>query len=825
MRGLLRITARRELRSHWRGWLALVLLVGIGGGVVLASLAGARRTESAFPRLVEGSAAADLAVVGQSDFGLAGSVDLTAVADLPEVESTALTNAIVVFAGRTDGGGRLGPGQLFPFATDDRRPGRDIERWHMIEGRRADPDRADEATATLALAEQLDVEVGDEIQLKFARPEDFNPLVAVLLGDPANRLDAVERGDALALEDVAQGPDVRVRIVGIEASPAEFPPISAIVAPPLHLTEAFYREHAAQTISSQIMYVRLRNGSDDLASFTAGVERLSGGNPVSFLGTLANKEAQVRRSAGVEATALRLLGGVVGLATAFVFAQAARRQLLVSSRDGGTLRALGLTTRELTVLAVARIAVVGLAGAVVAVAVAVALSPLTPIGLARFAETNPGVRIDELVLSTGFVVVVVATVLLGLPGVSRAVRSSRDAVRENVVGLERPGRLVRFLTRTGAPPAMALGMGAAIGPGAAGSARAGSGNLLSIVLAGGLLVGSAVFSASLGNLIDTPELYGWTWDVTEGAPGLPDIRESMDQALLADESISDIASGTSTQAAVGDLRVDILGLDQTRGRILPTMVEGRMPENPEEAVVGTRTLRRVGTVVGGELELALGERMATYRVVGRAVFPDLGDAGGFGRGMLTTVEGARRLLPSAPVNTFLLRFRDGVDVDERAALVAGAFEPIPSRGPERPSDLENLARVDRVPGVLAAVLLTLALATLAHTLLSSLRRRRRHLATLVSLGFVRRQLVASVLWQSVTEASITLAVAVPLGIGLGRWAWRTFAEDLGVPSEPVVPVAGLLLAVPVVLVAAVVVGIGPALLAARTRPTALRSAE
>jgi hypothetical protein len=372
---------------------------------------------------------------------------------------------------------------------------------------------------------------------------------------------------------------------------------------------------------------------------------------------------------------------------------------------------------------------------------------------------------------------------------------------------------------------MALGMGAAIGPGAAGSARAGSGNLLSIVLAGGLLVGSAVFSASLGHLIDTPELYGWTWDVTEGAPGLPDIRESMDQALLADESISDLASGTSTQAAVGDLRVDILGLDQTRGRILPTMVEGRMPENPEEAVVGTRTLRRVGTEVGGELELALGERTASYRVVGRAVFPDLGDAGGFGRGVLTTVEGARRLLPSAPVNTFLLRFRDGVDVDQRAALVAGAFEPIPSRGPERPSDLENLARVDRVPGVLAAVLLTLALATLAHTLLSSLRRRRRHLATLVSLGFVRRQLVASVLWQSVTEAAITLAVAVPLGIGLGRWAWRTFAEDLGVPSEPVVPVAGLLLAVPVVLVAAVVVGIGPALLAARTRPTALRSAE
>ena len=824
MRGLLRIVARKELRSNWRGWLALVLLVGVGGGVVLAALAGARRTESAFPRLVDESAAADLAVVGGSDFGLAGSVDPAAVAELPEVESTALSNAIVVFTGRTDAGRRVGPGQLFPFATDDRRPGRDIERWHMVAGRRADPDRVDEATATLALAEDIGIEVGDEIQLKFARPDDFNPLVAVLLGDPADRLRDVARGEPLALEDVAHGPEVRVRIVGIEASPAEFPPVSAIVAPPLHLTEAFYREHAAQTISSPILYVRLRNGSDDLPSFTAGVERLSGGNPVSFLGTLGNKEGQVRRSSGVEATALRLLGGVVALATAFVFGQAARRQLLLSSRDGGTLRALGLTTRELTLLAVARIAAVGVAGGVLAVVVALALSPLTPIGLARFAETNPGLRVDELVLGLGFLAVVLLTVLLGLPGVARVVRASRETVRENV-GLVRPGRLVRFLTGTGAPPSMALGVGAAIGPGAAGSARAGSGNLLSIVLAVGLLVASACFSASLGHLLDTPQLYGWTWNVTEGAPGLPDIREPMEQALLSDESISDLASGTSTQAASGDLRVDILGIDQTRGRVRPTMVEGRMPESPEEAVVGTRTLRRVGSQMGGDLELTLGERTANYRVVGRAVFPDIGDAGGFGRGVLTTVEGVRRLLPSAPVNTFLLRFHDGVDVGQRSALVAAAFDPIPSRGPERPSDLENLARVDRVPGVLAAVLLTLALATLAHTLLSSLRRRRRHLATLVALGFVRRQLVGSVLWQSVAEAAITLAVALPLGIAVGRWAWHSFAENLGVPSDPVVPVAGLLIAIPVALVVALLVGIGPALLAARTRPTALRAAE
>jgi hypothetical protein len=824
MRGLLRIIARRELRSHWRGWTALVVLVGIGGGVVLASLAGARRTESAFGRLVEQSAASDVVVVGDSDFGFTGNVDLDAVAALPEVEATGRTTVSIVFTGIGDDGGRLGPGQLFPFSTGDPRVGRDIERWHMVEGRPADPDRIDEATATVALAEELGIEVGDELRLRFTRAEDFLALVGSLLGDPAGRLEIAAGGGGTVVDDLAGGPEARVRIVGIEASPAEFPPVSAILAPPLHLTEAFYRAHTADTIASELMYVRLRNGSSDLPAFTEDVERLSGGRPVSFLTTLGNQREKVDRSSSVEATALRLLGAVVGLATAFVFGQAARRQLLVSSRDGVVLRALGLTTRELAVLAIARIAAVGVAGAALAVVVALALSPLTPIGLARFAETNPGVRVDELVLGIGAAAVVAATLLLGLAGVARVVQVSRGTVREQVA-LRRPSRLMRALARIGAPPAVVMGVGAAVGPGPAGAARAGSGNLLSIVLAVSLLVGSAVFSASMNHLLATPELYGWTWDVTEGAPALPEVGGELGPALTDDDATSDVAAGTTSQVAAGDIRVDVLALSQLEGRVVPTMVDGRAPIGPNEAVLGTRTIRSIDTELGEEIDLELGGRSESYRVVGRAVFPDLGDAGGFGRGVLMSMEGIRRLLPEAPVNMFLLRFADGVDVDRQSAVVATAFEPVPSRGPERPSDLENLARVDRVPGVLAAVLLTLALATLAHTLLSSLRRRRRHLATLVSLGFVRRQLVASVVWQSVAEAVLTLVVAVPLGVAAGRRAWHLFAVGLGVPPVPVVPVAGLLVAVPLALVAAVVVGIGPGLVAARTRPSAALTSE
>ena len=51
-----------ELRTRWRGWAVLVLLVGLAGGAVLAAAAGARRTSSAYPRFLHASHASDLLV-------------------------------------------------------------------------------------------------------------------------------------------------------------------------------------------------------------------------------------------------------------------------------------------------------------------------------------------------------------------------------------------------------------------------------------------------------------------------------------------------------------------------------------------------------------------------------------------------------------------------------------------------------------------------------------------------------------------------------------------------------------------------------------------
>jgi hypothetical protein len=54
--------AAHELRTRWRGWAVLVVLVAVAGGAVLAAAAGARRTNSAYPRFLQVSKASDVLV-------------------------------------------------------------------------------------------------------------------------------------------------------------------------------------------------------------------------------------------------------------------------------------------------------------------------------------------------------------------------------------------------------------------------------------------------------------------------------------------------------------------------------------------------------------------------------------------------------------------------------------------------------------------------------------------------------------------------------------------------------------------------------------------
>ena len=85
------LTLRADLRRRWRPMLGMVLLIGLVSGVVLVAAAGARRTSTAYPRLLRWASAAQLDLVpGEPRAEAAGegrSAYYAAVARLPQVAS------------------------------------------------------------------------------------------------------------------------------------------------------------------------------------------------------------------------------------------------------------------------------------------------------------------------------------------------------------------------------------------------------------------------------------------------------------------------------------------------------------------------------------------------------------------------------------------------------------------------------------------------------------------------------------------------------------------------------------------------------------------
>jgi len=126
--------------------------------------------------------------------------------------------------------------------------------------------------------------------------------------------------------------------------------------------------------------------------------------------------------------------------------------------------------------------------------------------------------------------------------------------------------------------------------------------------------------------------------------------------------------------------------------------------------------------------------------------------------------------------------------------------------------------------VLASLLTLLAVGTIAHTLVTSVRRRRRDLAILKAVGFVGRQVRASVAWQATAIAAPGLIIGLPLGVAAGRWAWTQIPQGFAIEPVPVISPL-LLLSVPAVLVLANAVAAVPARAAASTQPAVVLRAE
>ena len=86
------LTLRADIRQRWRALLGLALLVGLIGGVALTAAAGARRTDTAYPRLLQWASTAQVDIIPQGtglDRGVSGGF-YGALARLPQSQSMAI---------------------------------------------------------------------------------------------------------------------------------------------------------------------------------------------------------------------------------------------------------------------------------------------------------------------------------------------------------------------------------------------------------------------------------------------------------------------------------------------------------------------------------------------------------------------------------------------------------------------------------------------------------------------------------------------------------------------------------------------------------------
>jgi predicted lysophospholipase L1 biosynthesis ABC-type transport system permease subunit len=98
------------------------------------------------------------------------------------------------------------------------------------------------------------------------------------------------------------------------------------------------------------------------------------------------------------------------------------------------------------------------------------------------------------------------------------------------------------------------------------------------------------------------------------------------------------------------------------------------------------------------------------------------------------------------------------------------------------------------------------------------------LAILKTMGFVARQVRATVAWQATALACVGVVVGLPLGLLAGRWAWILFAGHVAILPAPVISPMTLL-AIPAVRLLANAIAAIPARTAARTQAAVVLRTE
>jgi len=826
---------RATFRRRWAGYVGLAVLVGLVGGVALGSLTAARRTYASYPNFLASTNPSDLFVLPQTNGPEPGLVN--ELARLPHVRSAEegeqLTAATLTPAGRI---GTILETQVELVASPDGLF-TDQDRLTITQGRAADPARADEVVATNEAASVLHLHVGERIP------------VGIMLNSsgserPYRRVELTVVG---------------IGVLGIQLVHDD---IDSNRAGFLVGTPALLREYESCCSTNSYDGLQLDGGSRSDVAVLQRYERLIDAPGTSYGDLVVYQtsaiEAEAQQAIRPEAIALAVFGVIALLAALIIGTQAVSRQLYASASEAAVLRALGAAPAATMADGLLGVAAASVAGAALAAVIAVALSPLTLFGPVRTVEPVPGVDADWTVLGPGMALL---ALVLGLVAAAIGYRLAPHRAARRTGAAGRGSGVVAAALGAGLPASGGAGLRFALEPGHGRTTVPVRSVMAGAVLAVLVGVATLTFGTSLSALIGHPSLYGWNFNYAlYSIDGYGPVPVRWANPLLAHDPDVAATSGVYFATVQIDGQTVPAMAGSSRAAIAPSPLSGSVVTGPGQIVLGPATLAALHKKLGNTVTVSEGQILppTRLRIVGTAALPTIGDVIGVHASLSTGAIISTRSVPARDLdqygplsgpNAIFVRLRPGVS--PAAALrslqrIAGQINAA-SRTPQaqkvigtdvtsylnsvsvlpvqRPAAIVNYKTMGAMPGILAGGLAAGAVAGLGLTLIASVRRRRRDLALLKTLGFTRRQLAAAVAWQSTAVAVVGLVVGVPVGIAAGRWLWLAFAHELSAVPDPVVPAGSTALAAVAALVLANLVAALPGRAAARTPAAIVLRAE
>lgn len=755
-------------------------LLGVGFGVSFAGFSTARRTASAYDRMLAEADAEDATASHQGTPAEVATV-------LDRIDAITAHRYQAGFVGSIEGVDPALTGALLA-SVDDQFV---AELPRLSAGRLPDPGRSEEVFVNDYLAHRGHLAVGDRITLQVFDPVTFEavPTPATVVGTGSLPREAV-------IDETGR--------FGV-----------------VMLTRSFYEAHRDLVVFSS-----------STLSLAPGIDARRDLVPELTAAGFEMSESRADDRQGV-ADALRplvvllaVVGALALLATLVATSQLLQREHQRWRDDDATLTVLGVDQAQRVLIAILSVALMSAAAAAVAVLVLLAASPLAPAGPLHDADPGQGIFLDDTVAVAGVVVIALATTLLAagyaLTGGRR--RQGRSPRVSRVLGLAKGPTALAGLTLALRTSGDRSRLWRSVGFAVASVA------LASVVVT---VVSSAVVLSA------EPVRYGVGWDVMAVNPFGDQVPEALGAAFGGDE----VESATSYSAwtfIVDGQAVPGIAADDLKGSVGPTVLDGAPVRADDEVLLGPETMQELGVGLDDRVEVQIAGREndravppVELRVVGSATFPSVVQSGAdsprLGHGALVTGATYRRMAgltadEDGPEWT-VASLADGVAaaevIDANPGGIADA-RGIPTTWytDAKPAELRQLDSARSLLVGAVAVAYLIVVAVVVHALWSAVREHRRDLAVLGSIGFTRRQLSRVTSWQAAPLLVAILAVGVPVGIAAGRWVFSMFARSIGVvdtAASPPAMAAGLVLGV----VVATVLGTGAAARVARRAPSAI----